>query len=42
MPAWASWLLAAPQTIFALEHLDDLVVERAAQGARCVDVERLA
>ena len=34
MPGCASWLLAAPQTIRAREHLDHLVVERAAQGAR--------
>ncbi len=39
MPSWASWLLAAPQTIVARQRLDDLVGERAAEGARGVDVE---
>ena len=39
MPGWASWLLAAPQTILAREHLDDLVGDRAAERARGVDVE---
>ena len=39
MPSWASWLLAAPQTICGAEPADDLVGERAAERARGVDVE---
>ena len=41
MPGWASWLLAAPQTICGLQRRHRLVGQRAAERARRVDVHRL-
>ena len=39
MPGCASWLLAAPQMIFARQHLEHLVADRTAHRARGVDVD---